>query len=48
MKEQQLEQALIDRLVEQKYLYRADIRDRASLEKNFRQQFEALNHVHLI
>ena len=30
-----------------KYEYRADIRDRAALEKNFREKFETLNHVHL-
>ena len=30
-----------------KYQYRADICDRASLEHNFREKFEALNRVHL-
>jgi type I restriction enzyme R subunit len=30
-----------------KYTLRPDIRDRAALEQNFRQKFEALNHVHL-
>ena len=30
-----------------KYEYRADIRDRAALERNFRKKFETLNHVHL-
>ena len=30
-----------------KYDYRADIRDRAALEKNFREKFDTLNHVHL-
>jgi len=45
--ESQLEQSLIDRLVGLKYEYRADIRDRASLESNFREKFEALNRVKL-
>ena len=43
----QLEQSLIDRLIGLKFDYRADIRDRASLEANFRQKFEALNRVRL-
>ena len=30
-----------------KYVYRKDIRDRAALEKDFREQFEALNRVRL-
>jgi type I restriction enzyme R subunit len=47
MTEQQIEQALIEKLGELKYTYRPDIRDRAALEANFRQHFEALNHVHL-
>lgn len=45
--ESQLEQSLIDRLVALKYEYRTDIRDRASLEANFREKFEALNRVKL-
>jgi type I restriction enzyme, R subunit len=45
--EQQIEQDLIDKLVDLKYTYRPDIRDRASLEQNFRKQFEALNRVNL-
>jgi len=45
--ESQLEQSLIDRLVALKYEYRTDIRDRATLEANFREKFEALNRVHL-
>ncbi|MCY4531316.1 MAG: type I restriction endonuclease, partial [Gammaproteobacteria bacterium] len=45
--ESQLEQSLIDRLVGLKYEYRSDIRDRASLEANFREKFEALNRVSL-
>ncbi len=47
MTEQQIEQALIEKLGELKYTYRPDINDRAALESNFRQHFEALNRVHL-
>ncbi len=47
MKEQQIEKELVDKLIDQKYSYRDDICDRASLEKNFRQKFEELNRVHL-
>ena len=45
--EQQLEDELIEKLKDLKYEYRPDIRDRASLEKNFRAKFQALNHVEL-
>jgi type I restriction enzyme R subunit len=45
--EAQLEQALIDRLVSLKYEHRADIKDRAALEVNFRQKFQELNRVRL-
>ena len=45
--ERQLEEQLIETLRGLKYEYRADIRDRAALEKNFREKFETLNHVHL-
>lgn len=45
--ESQLEQLFIDKLVGLKYEYRSDIRDRASLEANFREKFEALNRVSL-
>ncbi len=47
MLEQQIEDTLITKLVEMKYTYRRDIRDRESLEKNFREKFEALNRVRL-
>ncbi len=47
MTEQEIEQALIEKLGDLKYTYRPDIRDRAALEHNFRQHFEALNRVHL-
>ncbi|SDW94057.1 type I restriction enzyme, R subunit [Nitrosomonas eutropha] len=45
--ENQIEHDLILKLEDLKYTYRTDIRDRAALEKNFRQHFEALNRVHL-
>jgi len=47
MTEQAIEQALIEKLSDLKYIYRPDIRDRATLEKNFREKFESLNRVHL-
>ncbi len=45
--ERQLEDELIDKLEGLKYVYRPDIQDRASLEQNFREKFEALNRVKL-
>src|SRR5688572_9894549 len=45
--EQQLEAALIEKLRTLKYEYRPDIRDRAALERNFREKFEALNRINL-
>jgi type I restriction enzyme R subunit len=47
MSEQRIEQGFIDKLIELKYTYRPDIRDRTSLEHNFREKFEALNSVRL-
>jgi type I restriction enzyme, R subunit len=47
MRESDIEQQLIEKLKDLKYTYRPDIRDRASLEKNFREKFEALNLVKL-
>ncbi|CAN7560215.1 type I restriction endonuclease subunit R [Acidovorax sp. LjRoot118] len=47
IKEEQLEYGFIGKLQSLKYAYRPDIRDRASLEQNFREKFEALNRVHL-
>ena len=47
MTEQKIEQSFIDKLTELKYTYRPDITDRASLEQNFREKFEALNRVTL-
>lgn len=46
-KESHIEADFIQRLQDQKYNYRTDIRDRESLEKNFREKFEALNRVKL-
>jgi type I restriction enzyme R subunit len=45
--ESQIEQGLIAKLTDLKYTYREDIRDKASLEKNFREKFETLNRVKL-
>lgn len=46
-KEQHIEEALIQTLQDLKYTYRQDIRDKAALEQNFREKFEALNYVKL-
>jgi type I restriction enzyme, R subunit len=46
-KERQIEESLISKLSDLKYTYRADNRDRDSLEQNFRKKFETLNRVHL-
>lgn len=46
-KEQQIEQNLINKLVDLKYIYREDICDRDTLGRNFREKFEALNKVKL-
>ncbi len=45
--ESQIERNLIHKLEALKYTYRSDIHDRAALESNFRQKFEALNRVNL-
>ena len=45
--EDTIEYGLIGKLQALKYTYRPDITDRASLEANFRQKFEALNRVRL-
>lgn len=45
--ERDIEDALVSKLKELKYEYRPDIRDRATLEANFRSKFEALNGVKL-
>jgi type I restriction enzyme R subunit len=46
-KEETIEYGFIDKLQKLKYTYRPDITNRAKLEKNFREQFESLNHVTL-
>jgi len=45
--ERTLEDRFIEVLQGLKYQYRPDIRDRAALEKNFREKFESLNQVKL-
>ena len=45
--ERDLEDALVTKLRDLKYEHRADIRDRAALEANFRKKFDALNRVTL-
>lgn len=45
--EADLEAHLVEKLVGLKYTHRPDIRDRASLEQNFREHFQALNRVTL-
>ena len=48
MLESQIENSFIRKLtVDLKYIYRDDIRDRKTLELNFREKFQALNKVHL-
>lgn len=47
IREDGIEYGFIGKLQGLKYEYRADITDRASLEKNFREKFEALNRVRL-
>ena len=45
--ERLLEEKFVESLLGLKYEHRPDIRDRAALEKNFREKFEALNRVRL-
>ncbi|WP_091738722.1 type I restriction endonuclease subunit R [Phenylobacterium immobile] len=45
--ERALEDALVSKLRDLKYDYRPDIRDRVTLERNFRDKFESLNQVRL-
>lgn len=47
VKEENIEAHFIQTLVGLKYIYREDIRDRVTLEQNFREKFEALNRVRL-
>lgn len=46
-KEKQIELSFIEKLKDLKYTYREDIRDKDSIEKNFREKFESLNRVNL-
>ena len=48
VREQDIETAFLAKLDGLKYTFRPDIRDRATLEQNFREKFESLNHVRLI
>ncbi len=45
--EKQIEASFIEKLQDLKYTYRDDIRDKASLEANFRAHFQRLNKVNL-
>ncbi len=47
VKESQIEESLIGKLTDLKYTPRPDIRGREAFERNFREKFQALNHVHL-
>ena len=47
LKESDIEEKLLQKLKDLNFIYRSDIRDRESLEKNFREKFERLNHVKL-
>lgn len=47
IKELDIEQNFVEKLIDLKYIYRDDIKDRNSLERNFKAKFEALNRVNL-
>lgn len=47
IKEQQIEDSLISKLIDLKYTYRHDLHDKDSLERNFREKFQSLNKVNL-
>ena len=47
LSEQQIEAMLVQELAGLKYAHRPDIRDRATLEGNFRKHFQVLNRVNL-
>ncbi len=47
IREKQIEENFINKLIELKYTYRPDICDRYTLELNFRKKFERLNRVNL-
>lgn len=46
-KESKIEQDFIAKLQDLKYIYRQDIRDKETLDANFRQKFQELNYVNL-
>ncbi|MXX22155.1 MAG: type I restriction endonuclease subunit R [Rhodospirillales bacterium] len=46
-RERDLEESLVEKLRDLKYEFRPDIRNRVTLERNFRKKFEALNRVRL-
>lgn len=45
--EKQIEASFIEKLQDLKYIYRGDLRDKASLEANFRAHFQKINKVNL-
>jgi len=45
VRERDIESWFIEKLRDLKYSYREDIHDRAALERNFREKFEALNRI---
>ena len=47
VRESQIEYGFLGKLTDLKYTHRPDIRDRNTLERNFREKFEALNRVKL-
>jgi len=47
VRESDIENDFIKKLTDLKYTYRPDIRDKETLEQNFREKFEALNRVKL-
>ncbi|WP_221091278.1 type I restriction endonuclease subunit R [Deinococcus aquaedulcis] len=47
MTEQEIENSFVEKLKDLKYIYRPDLRSREKLESNFREKFNALNHVTL-
>ena len=47
IREEHIEDRFIEKLRDLKYEYRSDIHDKATLERNFREKFEALNRVRL-
>lgn len=47
IRETHIEESFISKLSDLKYTYRPDIRDRDTLERNFREKFQALNRVNL-